>query len=416
MITFKPVVLFHRKPKDGSYNVKIRVTFKGVSRFLPTTLYCTQADLTRTGKIKPGNTLSKGNVLCDQMRQTLADVSPFTLEEKDVDWVVQHIKTTMQGNNFRLDFFEWADKCIADKKQSTQREYKGAVRAFKDWVGHPLDINELTASMLKEFIEYSNSRNKMACNKGSGSLVESDKPHKEGMAQRQVMKLRNIYRLAQDRYNDEDSGKILIPRYPFSKVNLKTPPANGQHSISKEIIQDMIDLETNDVVIRRAVDMFLLSFLLMGANYADLYEAKQPRAGVWVYKRQKTKDRRSDQALMKVVIPVEARTIIYNNRATTKNSPYWLNLKEHFSSRIIMGTAINKGLRKYCIKKGIEPFTFYAARKTWATIARQIGIEKATIDECLCHVGDYRTADIYIEKDWSIINDANTKVIDQFQW
>ena len=61
MVTFKPVVFHQTKPKNGSYNVKIRVTYKGVSRFLPTTLFCTQADLTRQGKIKPGNILAKGN-------------------------------------------------------------------------------------------------------------------------------------------------------------------------------------------------------------------------------------------------------------------------------------------------------------------------------------------------------------------
>ena len=43
-------------------------------------------------------------------------------------------------------------------------------------------------------------------------------------------------------------------------------------------------------------------------------------------------------------------------------------------------------------------------------------MDKATIDECLAHVGSLRTADIYIEKDWDVINAANRKVLALFSW
>ena len=65
---------------------------------------------------------------------------------------------------------------------------------------------------------------------------------------------------------------------------------------------------------------------------------------------------------------------------------------------------------------GLPPFTFYAARKTWATIARKAGVEKATIDECLIHVGELKMADIYIERDYSLLNEANRKVLAMFEW
>lgn len=44
------------------------------------------------------------------------------------------------------------------------------------------------------------------------------------------------------------------------------------------------------------------------------------------------------------------------------------------------------------------------------------GGEKATIDECLCHVGELRMADIYIESDWSLLDAANRRVIDSLRW
>ena len=48
-----------------------------------------------------------------------------------------------------------------------------------------------------------------------------------------------------------------------------------------------------------------------------------------------------------------------------------------------------------------------------ATIARnELGIDKATVDEMLNHVGSNRIADIYIKKDYKQINLANKKVVD----
>ena len=64
-----------------------------------------------------------------------------------------------------------------------------------------------------------------------------------------------------------------------------------------------------------------------------------------------------------------------------------------------------------------EPFTFYAARHSWATIARNdCRIDKATVDECLNHVGNMQLADVYIKKDWRIQWDVNKKVLDLFTW
>jgi integrase len=77
---------------------------------------------------------------------------------------------------------------------------------------------------------------------------------------------------------------------------------------------------------------------------------------------------------------------------------------------------VNKGLKEWCEQEGIEPFTFYAVRKSWATIARKKGVEKALVDEGLAHVGDYKMTDIYAERPWDKINEANSKVLALFDW
>ena len=51
-----------------------------------------------------------------------------------------------------------------------------------------------------------------------------------------------------------------------------------------------------------------------------------------------------------------------------------------------------------------------------ATLARKAGVEKATVDECLCHIGDFKVTDIYLERDWDLLDRANRRVLALFRW
>ena len=63
--------------------------------------------------------------------------------------------------------------------------------------------------------------------------------------------------------------------------------------------------------------------------------------------------------------------------------------------------------------------TFYAARHSWATIARSaaLKIDKYTVHEALNHVdADMKITDRYIDRDWSVIWQANAKVLGLLDW
>ena len=60
--------------------------------------------------------------------------------------------------------------------------------------------------------------------------------------------------------------------------------------------------------------------------------------------------------------------------------------------------------------------TFYAARHTWASLARKEGVDKSTIDDCLGHKGQFQAADIYAERAWDLIQEANQIVLELFTW
>ena len=134
----------------------------------------------------------------------------------------------------------------------------------------------------------------------------------------------------------------------------------------------------------------------------------------WVYNRQKTRTRRADRAEMRVVIPEQLKPYIERLKGS---GAWWLNELHTFASNKDFAThRANRCLRRWCEDNGVEVFTFYAARHTWASLARKKGIDKSTIDDCLGHKGSFQVADIYAEKAWELIQEANQKVLELFTW
>ena len=415
MITFKAIIIPGNKRKDGTYPVNIRVTFKGKVRRLATTLVCTPGDLTRTLKIKNATILNKSDALIARMRDAVKDLSPFDLESQDVDWVVRHIKDSLSQEEFHLDFFEWSDKYILTKTETTRRAYSCALNTLERFLGRrSLDINDISRSLLLDFMEKVDNAKKMRYNAKTGQVEESgvDKiPH--GASTRHLAKLEHLFNAAKEKYNDEDSGRILIPRSPFSKIAKVYPVSNGQGNLGQELMQRIISSQVDNGVMRTALDLFIVSFGLMGANMADLYFAK-PVKEEWVYNRQKTASRRADRAEMRVAIPEQLKP--YLERLKGKGG-WWLNRLHEFASSKDFATArVNRCLRTWCEANGVEVFTFYAARHTWASLARKEGVDKSTIDDALGHRGSFQVADIYAEKAWNLIREANEKVLALFTW
>ena len=421
MASLKPIIVPGSRRKDGTYLVYIRVYHNGAARRLPTTLVCTSADLTRSLKIKNADILSKADALVRRMRDTLAGVSPFDLEDHDVDWIVGKIRRGMQGSNFRLDFFEFADSFLDSKTESTRRSYDTALNALELFLGvRRLDINSISRQMLMDFREWTDRQPKGHWNRKTGRMEPVTKPKRPGlMAARHIGKLLHIYEAAKARYNDEDAGFIPIPKSPFTGVPRKMPPSIGQRNLGPHLMQRLIYAAFRSISEPfpgdEGVRVFVVGFALCGVNLADLYEAKAPAGGVWEYNRKKVRERRADRAYMRVTIPDEIKPLI----ASLQDGPrgWWLPALHRMAQTPDIATAkVNKGLARWCEDAGVEVFTYGAGRHSWASISRAAGVEKATGDDAMAHKGEYSVFDIYAEKAWNLIDDALREVVGLFNW
>ena len=416
-IKMRPAVYANHKRKDGSYPVKIVVYFKGKERKLATHIVAEAKDLTRSLHLKQGDALSAAQDMIIKMRAACKDIPYFDLEYRDVDYVVSFIKGKLASEDFRLDFFQFYKDHIKSKKESTRAQYMQALNAFQRFFKKDeVDVNAITRSMVQEFIAFLDAEPKIVVNGKTDKPIKTGKKKtKGGQAARHVYKLSAIYKEAKKKYNDEDAGRILIPRSPFENHDLPIPAPQGQKPLPEEIIQKMIKTETDCKTIRDSLDIAIVSFGLMGMNLADLYEAQEPKDGVLVYYRKKTRDKRADKAEMRINVPECLTPYIERLKGNIKGA--WLGrLREKTDNPNYITGYVNKGFAKWCKEQEFERFTFYAFRKSWGTIARRIGVEKAIVDEGLVHVGDYQMTDIYAERPWEQINEANKRVLELFKW
>jgi len=415
MASIQAEVNIRNKRKDGTVPVHIRVTHKRQHARLRTNLVAYPEDLTKDGRLK-GNLKRRADRLVQEMYDALEHVSYFDLENGDVQFVAEAIKHYLDKRDWHLDFFKFADTYLNNNTritESTKSTYIIALSALARYVGkRELDINDITYPFLQDFVTFLLNEPKYHYD-SKQKIVVPTKHYKRGGAGSRVYltKLGTIFNAAKMRYNDEDMGDIRIPRSPFSKVSIPVAPSKGQRPLDLDTIRLILHAETDKASEREALDTFAVSLGLMGANIADLYEAIPPIKGTWKYERKKTSSRRADKAEMRVKVQKCLSPYLERLTAGAKEGR-WLNLSSRYSCANFATKSINEALKTWAEKNGIKTFTFYSARKTWATVAnsKDCGIDKALIDECLAHIGDFKVADIYIQRDWQRIWDANEKV------
>ncbi|GAA3958466.1 hypothetical protein GCM10022246_10050 [Pedobacter ginsengiterrae] len=219
--------------------------------------------------------------------------------------------------------------------------------------------------------------------------------------------LRTLFNEARDFYNNEDLEFHRIKHYPFKKYKLGRVPLTKKRNNSIEEILRIRDCITEPGSrAELAKELFILSFLTCGMNAVDFYNVnrKNVRNGRIEYNRSKTQGRRKDNAFISIKVVEEAKPLL---------EKYIGKLSVRYSTYGALDTALSQGMKQLRKLTGISVVTTYWARHTFATIARNAcRISKDDVALALNHVDDeHRTTDIYIEKDWSIVDDVQKKVV-----
>lgn len=406
MASFTGVVFSHHKRQDGSTPAKIRITHNRKTKYLLTNIVFYPDQLTKAFKMK--NCTPKYR-LDELVRSYTEKISSVRVGSMDIDEIIKFV--TQEDLTGRIDFLAVYKQEISEMtNKGTAGIYQTALNHLQAYTGGICYAEDIDYEFVKKYAAYISE-------------------HTQGRAVSLYLGcLRHILNQAKKTYNKEEIGIYRIPLNPFAKFKIPEQPATRKRALNIEAIRQIRDLPDNGTRWNLARDVFMLSFYLMGMNTVDLYCFDKTRNGRIEYERMKTKGRRRDRAFISIEVPPEALAIIERN----KGRALLFDFSERYTDKQNFNKAVNLGLKqiekhfqqqfdKSIASKAIPEdaefklfdLEFYAARHSWATIAMQIGVDKFIVHECLNHViPEMKVTDIYIDKDWSILDRANRRVLD----
>lgn len=415
MLTFKAIIMPHEQKKDKTFNVKIRITYKRQVKRIPTSIFVTKDDLTKSFKLKNQEIINQTESLIKDY-QTICSKFKVELHDYSINDIITLLKEE-RSKNRSVDFIRFSYDWINTTSTKGAKNYKSALNALVAYLGKEhLDINHISSDLLKGFSEYLISKREKRINEMTelGKRIPSNR-----MISLYLGSLRHLFNLAKKKYNDYERGIIIINNSPFEHFEIPKQESTRKRALPADIIFKiwklpyMLNSDGQERICRfnLAKDCFLISFCLIGINSVDLYNAYKKEGNTIIYNRTKTTGRRSDKALMKVDIPFQIRNLVEKYRDTNGNRIF--KFHHLYSTASSFNRAINYGLKEIGRLLNINDLEYYAARHSWATLAiNQAGIDKYTVHSALNHIdASMKVTDIYIERDFKIENEANRKVV-----
>ncbi len=406
MATFKAIIFkgdIHIK-QDNTTNIKIRITHNGKSEYIATDLYV-HAKKFAKGFASGGEaaTFLNSRIRDEIEKYTQRYWKLGSLPER---LTVKELKERIMVDHFKdeIDFLKFADdysaELISKGREGTARSFRGAIAQLKKF-REKLNFNEITLQFLNDYISFLKK-------KGVKNGVDN-----------YIRALRRIFREGQNKYNDEDRDLIRIPHYPFKKLKYDKPVFKTKENVlTVEEIQKIINYKPTRGRQQMAKDMFLLMFYLIGINAIDLFNLGRPdKKGRINYVRAKTgKDYsiKLEPEALEIIERYKGTDLLVNMSCRYKNH---LDMIKYINLELKdMGNSIQKKLRENDEDASFPTeITTNWARHSWATIARnECRINKDDVALCLGHDDmDNKVTDIYINYDYSIVDNSNRKVLDQ---
>ena len=390
MASLKPTLKNDFVKADGKGNIKIRISHDGKVRYISTPFNIESRYMNADGTINskyPGQSklnLSI-NLLLAEYNRILEDIGKDIIY-MDINTIVKKLRLNKEGG---ASFIKYINQRIITLKQEKRFSYAETYEAtikHMEAFAEKKDVlfKEINLDFLKRFERHLLSKGK-----------------KVNTVRIYLNNIRAVFNHA------IDNDVIRLELFPFRKFRVKKEQS-AKKNLDVSEIKKLLSLDLSPAR-QRALDLFMLSFYLLGMNFKDMLflTPESVSKGRIVYKRYKTGGEFS------VLIHPFAQAIIDKY----KGERYLLRFAENINpKRKTVGYKditkdTNFLLKKIARQAGMDiPVSTYFARYSWATIASSIGIQRDVIRYALGH--DIKTTtDIYLEYDYSQVDRANEMVI-----
>lgn len=376
--------------KRGEHAIYFEVRLKGSTKRFHTGVFVREEDLSSDcRRIKNHRILSAIEHKRLEMLDKLYAMELKAMGERDLtaEWAVEKLLSVPKEQEFFAYAEHWLERCTLSGK----RNYESMLNKLEEYLGKRyLPFVNLNYSLLTGFEKFlSNSPRAVSLYLGA---------------------MRHVFREAVKELNTD--YEKLIHDDPFTRYTVpRQKPRKTIRALTKEDVLRIYEYQAPPHTrVQLARDCFILSFCLMGMNAADLFDCSDYSKGTIRYNRMKTRNRRADEAYIEVDVHPILKPLMTRYRGSRKV----FNFSVRYSSTNNFNSALSYGCRELGKELGIPGLQFYMARHTFATLSRNLmRFAKSDVDEALNHVGDMSMADVYIKRDFSIINENNRKLIEE---
>lgn len=293
----------------------------------------------------------------------------------------------------KIDLIKYA-KTHIERLRNHQRigtaiSIQRSVNRFAKYINQSITLEELTPAILIQYKEHLRAQ------------VTED------TANAYIIDLRTIYYAAMREFD--------ININPFKNIKLKRiHNRRGFRALSLTELAKIWKYETSkNKRVQYALDTFKLIFILAGVNTCDIYDMPQYVNNTIAYNRQKTRDRRQDNAHTEINVNDTIREIL-NKLQDGKDRDKLINASKKYSNKREYNKQINRHLKTAARELNIKTrLTTYTARHTFATIARnKCNCDMADIAQALVHKNNSNIVDeYYIKEDYTRVDRVIAKVI-----
>lgn len=424
MATVSWVVFKHHKKSDNTYNPKIRISHNRTSSYISTSIY---TELVRFKRNSASGTITSEKIkeeldgLVREYRQIINEHQDVVNECETSKDIVAMIERRKQRKE--IDFIEFA-RMFIDKTQNegTKTVKTTGINSLCHFLNHKngnekLLIKDLTSRFLREYEAWLRQERYITVrqNKTAKQAYKTiKKPALNDTGVHSYMGIiQSVFNAALLHFNDYEKGDIIITNDPFKVYTIPSVLEAKKRAVDVDIIRKIYNYSPINKRKRTTMftrDIYILSFLLAGMNAVDMLNCRMVNGRI-EYERQKTKDRRKDNAFISVYVHPLALPII--NKYRDPSGQHLFDFYKRYSNVRNLTKGIHRGMRSLCEEIGIDYIQFYSARHSFATIARnECDISKDDISLCLNHSSGKTITDTYIKQDFSRIDKVINKVAD----
>nr|DAI04058.1 MAG TPA: Integrase [Caudoviricetes sp.] len=424
MATVSWVVFKHHKKSDNTYNPKIRISHNRTSSYISTSIY---TELVRFKKNSASGTITSEKIkeeldgLVREYRQIINENQDVVNECETSRDIVAMIERRKQRKE--IDFIEFARMFIEKTpNEGTKTVKTTGINSLCHFLNHKngnekLLIKDLTSRFLREYEAWLRQERYITVrqNKTAKQAYKTiKKPALNDTGVHSYMGIiQSVFNAALLHFNDYEKGDIIITNDPFKVYTIPAVLEAKKRAVDVDIIRKIYNYSPVNKRKRTTMftrDIYILSFLLAGMNAVDMLDCRMVNGRI-EYERQKTKNRRKDNAFISVYIHPLALPII--NKYRDPSEKHLFDFYKRYNDVRNMTKGIHRGMRSLCEELGIDYIQFYSARHSFATIARnECNISKDDISLCLNHSSGKTVTDTYIKQDFSRIDKVINKVVD----